>query len=90
MEKWIIPGILLLILIVVIARNIRVVQQARAFVIERLGAYRTTWHTGLHMKVPFIERVAKIVTLKEQFARVGMPVIIKKEDQGLKSFEMKK
>ena len=60
--------IILAILIVIIVRNIRVVQQAKAFVIERLGAYKTTWNVGLHLKVPFIERVAKVVSLKEQVA----------------------
>ena len=80
MEKWIIPGILLLILIVVIARNIRVVQQARAYVIERLGAYRTTWHTGIHFKVPFIERVAKVVSLKEQVADFPPQPVITKDN----------
>ena len=55
--------IILAILIVIIVRNIRVVQQAKAFVIERLGAYKTTWNVGLHLKVPFIERVAKVVQI---------------------------
>ncbi|MBS6750849.1 MAG: SPFH/Band 7/PHB domain protein, partial [Firmicutes bacterium] len=44
------------------------VQQAKAYVIERLGAYKTTWNVGLHFKLPFIERVAKVVSLKEQVA----------------------
>jgi regulator of protease activity HflC (stomatin/prohibitin superfamily) len=56
--------VLLVILIVILVRNIRIVQQARAYVVERLGAYKTTWNVGIHFKVPFIERVAKIVTLK--------------------------
>ena len=43
-------------------------QQAKAYVIERLGAYKTTWNVGLHFKLPFIERVAKVVSLKEQVA----------------------
>ena len=60
--------VLLVILIVILVRNIRIVQQARAYVVERLGAYKTTWNVGIHFKVPFIERVAKIVTLKEQVA----------------------
>ena len=54
------------------------VQQANAYVIERLGAYSTTWTVGLHIKMPFIERVAKVVTLKEQVADfLPQPVITK-------------
>ena len=76
----IIAGLLILVLIIVVVRNIRVVQQARAYVIERLGAYRTTWHTGIHMKVPFIERVAKIVSLKEQVADFPPQPVITKDN----------
>ena len=57
---------LIVLAIIIIIKNVRVVQQARAYVIERLGAYSTTWEVGLHVKIPFIERVAKIVSLKEQ------------------------
>ena len=60
--------IIAIIIIALIIVNIRVVQQARAFVIERLGAYKETWNVGLHVKMPFIDRVAKIVSLKEQVA----------------------
>ena len=59
-------GFIALVVVIIIAKNIRIVQQARAFVIERLGAYHTTWSVGLHIKIPFIERVAKVVSLKEQ------------------------
>ena len=52
--------------IIIIARNIKVVPQAHAVVLERLGAYKTTWSTGLHIKIPFIDRIAKRVSLKEQ------------------------
>ena len=69
---------LIVIVLLVIVRNIRVVQQANAYVIERLGAYSTTWTVGLHVKIPFIERVAKVVTLKEQVADfLPQPVITK-------------
>ena len=54
--------IIAIIIIALIIVNIRVVQQARAFVIERLGAYKETWNVGLHVKMPFIDRVAKIVS----------------------------
>ena len=67
---------LIVIVLLIIVRNIRVVQQANAYVIERLGAYSTTWTVGLHVKIPFIERVAKVVTLKEQVADfLPQPVI---------------
>lgn len=58
--------ILAIILILIIIKNFQIVPQSHAYVIERLGAYKTTWSTGLHLKIPFIERVAKRVSLKEQ------------------------
>lgn len=64
--SMIIIAIIALLLIIVIARNIKIVPQAHAFVIERLGAYYQTWGTGLHLKVPFIDRISKKVSLKEQ------------------------
>lgn len=72
--------ILILLAIVILVKNIRVVQQARAYVIERLGAYSTTWDVGLHIKVPFIERVAKIVSLKEQVADFPPQPVITKDN----------
>ena len=71
---------LVVLLILVIIRNIRIVQQAKAYVIERLGAYKTTWHTGIHLKVPFIERVAKVVSLKEQVADFPPQPVITKDN----------
>ena len=62
---FIIIAIVVLLLIVII-RNIKIVPQAHAFVVERLGAYNATWSTGLHFKIPFIDKVAKKVSLKEQ------------------------
>ena len=64
--SMVIIAIIALLLIIVIARNIKIVPQAHAFVIERLGAYYQTWGTGLHLKVPFIDRISKKVSLKEQ------------------------
>ena len=58
--------ILLIIIVVLIIANIRIVPQSRAMVIERLGAYLTTWQTGLHIKIPFIDRIANNISLKEQ------------------------
>ncbi|MCD8106436.1 MAG: SPFH/Band 7/PHB domain protein [Oscillospiraceae bacterium] len=58
--------ILILIIIAVIACNIRIVPQTFAYVIERLGCYQSTWEVGLHVKIPFVDRIAKKVSLKEQ------------------------
>ncbi len=66
MMGFLIPAIIVLILIIVVVRNIRIVPQAHAYVIERLGAYYTTWGTGLHIKIPIVDRVHQNVTLKEQ------------------------
>ena len=63
---YIIISAIALIVVIIIARNIKIVPQAHAFVIERLGAYYQTWNTGLHIKIPFIDRIAKRVSLKEQ------------------------
>ena len=62
-----IVGIAIVVLIIIaIIRNIKIVPQAHAYVIERLGAYHATWETGLHFKIPFIDKVSKKVSLKEQ------------------------
>ncbi|PKM73990.1 MAG: peptidase [Firmicutes bacterium HGW-Firmicutes-16] len=75
---YIIPVLLIIIALIVLIRNIRVVPQAQAFVIERLGAYSTTWHVGLHFKIPFIEAISKKVSLKEQvYDFPPQPVITK-------------
>ena len=58
--------VILFIMIVLLAANVRIVPQAYAYVIERLGGYDTTWGVGLHFKIPFLDRVAKKVNLKEQ------------------------
>ncbi len=63
-----IVAVLVIILIVLIAANVIIVPQASAYVIERLGAYQQTWQTGLHFKIPLIDRVANKVTLKERIA----------------------
>ena len=57
--------IILIIVAIIVIPNIRVVPQAKAYVIERLGSYYTTWQNGLHVKIPFIDRIARQVTLKE-------------------------
>ena len=63
---FIILGIVVLIVLILLIRNIKIVPQAHAYVIERLGAYHATWETGLHMKIPFVDRISKKVSLKEQ------------------------
>ena len=70
--------ILVAFVLVVLVKNIVIVQQSKAFVIERLGAFHTVWGVGLHFKIPFFERVLKIVSLKEQVADfLPQPVITK-------------
>ena len=65
MEVFIIIALVVFLVILVIS-NIKIVPQAHAFVVERLGAYNATWSTGLHLKIPFIDRIARKVSLKEQ------------------------
>ena len=62
----IIVAVLILVILILLISNIKIVPQSMVFVVERLGAYQQTWETGLHFKVPFIDRVAKRVSLKEQ------------------------
>ena len=64
--EWIIGVILAVIALIIIISNIIVVQQSRAYVVERLGAFQAVWGVGLHFKVPFIDRIARRVNLKEQ------------------------
>ncbi len=71
---------ILFIFIVIIASNIRIVPQASAYVIERLGGYDTTWGVGLHFKVPFLDRVAKRVNLKEQVVDFPPQPVITKDN----------
>ena len=54
------------ILFIVIISNIKIVPQARAMIVERLGAYKSTWKTGVHFTIPFIDRISKNMSLKEQ------------------------
>lgn len=70
----------ILLVIILLVRNIKVVPQSRAFVIERLGAYTATWQTGLHFKIPLIEKVAKTVSLKEQVVDFPPQPVITKDN----------
>ena len=74
----IIPVVVLLLIIVI--RNIVVVQQSRAYVIERLGAFQSVWGVGLHVKIPFLDRVAKKVSLKEQVLDYPPQPVITKDN----------
>ena len=83
MSAIVAPIIVLLIIVIalgILASNIKVVQQSKAVVIERLGAFRTVWGVGLHLKVPFIERVAKTVSLKEQVVDFDPQPVITKDN----------
>ena len=73
-------AILLILLLVLIIKNIRIVNQSEAFVIERLGSYSTTWGNGLHIKIPFIDRIVKKVSLKEQVADFKPQPVITKDN----------
>ena len=72
--------VVVFIILMIIITNIRVVPQAHAFIIERLGAYTGTWGVGLHVKVPFIDKVAKNVLLKEQVADFPPQPVITKDN----------
>ncbi len=80
MVKIIVPIVVVVFILVILIKNIRVVQQARAYVVERLGAYSATWTVGLHFKIPFFERVAKVVSLKEQVADFPPQPVITKDN----------
>ena len=72
--------ILLVIVFLLIISNIAVVQQSRAYVIERLGAFQTVWGVGLHLKMPFIDRIARRVSLKEQVLDYPPQPVITKDN----------
>ena len=76
---WIVLAVLAVLAIIIIS-NIQVVQQSRAYVIERLGAFQTVWGVGLHFKVPFIDRVARRVSLKEQVLDYPPQPVITKDN----------
>ena len=73
-------GIFLIVLLIIIAVScINIVPQAHAYVVERLGTYRATWSVGFHLKMPFFDKIAKRVTLKEQVVDFApQPVIDRK------------
>ena len=72
--------ILIIVLILIIITNIKIVPQSKTFVIERLGSYKSTWQTGLHFKIPFIERIANNVSLKEKVRDFAPQPVITKDN----------
>ena len=78
--EFIIIGIVLLGIMIIIISNISVVQQSRAYVIERLGAFNTVWGVGLHFKIPFLDRIARRVSLKEQVLDYPPQPVITKDN----------
>ena len=78
--EFIIIGALVVILLGIIISNIAVVQQSRAYVIERLGAFQSVWGVGLHFKIPFIDRIARRVSLKEQVLDYPPQPVITKDN----------
>ena len=77
---WIVIGVIILIIFVLVISNIIVVQQSRAYVIERLGAFHQVWGVGVHVKVPFLDRVSKRVSLKEQVLDYPPQPVITKDN----------
>ena len=80
MEMFIIFLILMIIILVVLVSCVRIVPQANALVVERLGAYLGTWHVGVHFLLPFVDRVAKKVVLKEQVVDFAPQPVITKDN----------
>ena len=68
------------LIVILVVSCIKIVPQANAYVIERLGAYHATWTTGLHFKLPFIERIAKKISLMEQVADFPPQPVITKDN----------
>ena len=77
---FIILGVVILLVLVIVIANIAVVQQSRAYVIERLGAFHCVWGVGLHMKMPFFDRIARRVSLKEQVLDYPPQPVITKDN----------
>ena len=80
MLKFVIIAVVIIALLALILANIRVVPQSKAYVVERLGTFYNTWQTGLHVKVPFVDRIAKIVSLKEQVVDFKPQPVITKDN----------
>ena len=72
--------ILLILVIIIIVPCIKIVPQSKVYVIERIGSYYTTWHNGLHFKIPFIDRIANVVLLKEMVRDFAPQPVITKDN----------
>ncbi len=70
----------ILFIFLILIKNVRVVPQANVYVIERLGTYKNTWQTGIHMKIPFIDRIARRISLKERVADFQPQAVITKDN----------
>ena len=80
MGPLIVAAVLIGILLIIIISNIHIVPQSKAYLIERLGAYHQTWRTGIHFKIPFIDRIAKRINLMEQVADYPPQPVITKDN----------
>ena len=80
MELWIFISVLIVFIVLIIIKNIRIVPQSQAFILERLGGYLTTWHVGLHVKLPFIDKVVNRVSLKERVLDFKPQPVITKDN----------
>ena len=76
---YIIIGVCLFVIVIIVA-NIKIVPQSQAYVIQRLGVYHATWQTGIHFKIPLIEKIAKVVSLKEQVVDFAPQAVITKDN----------
>jgi regulator of protease activity HflC (stomatin/prohibitin superfamily) len=80
MEMEYVIIVLAAFILLLVISNIRIVAQSNAYVLERLGAYNATWSVGIHLKVPFIDRIASRVSLKEQVADFNPQPVITKDN----------
>ena len=80
----IVIGIVALVILILVLANVVIVPQEHAYVIEFLGTYKTTWHAGLHVKIPFLERIVKKVSLKEQVLDFPPQNVITKDNVSMK------
>ena len=80
MELFIILAAIVLFVLIIVISNISIVQQSRAYVVERLGAFSEVWSVGIHFKIPFIDRIAKKVSLKEQVLDYPPQPVITKDN----------
>lgn len=78
--QWITVVAILIVLFIILVRNIRIVPQATNFIVERLGAYYATWPVGVHIKIPLIDRVTKVISMKEKVADFQPQAVITKDN----------